>query len=48
MDESLINILNSVVANATPLVIAGLLYLAITIPLTRLVAVLERRNKQSR
>ena len=27
---------------------AGLLYLAITIPLTRLVAVLERRNKQSR
>ena len=34
--------------NGTPLVIAGLLYLAITIPLTRLVAVLERRNKQSR
>jgi polar amino acid transport system permease protein len=34
--------------NGTPLVVAGLLYLAITIPLTRLVAVLERRNKAIR
>lgn len=34
--------------NGTPLVIAGLMYLAITIPLTRLVAVLEKRNKESR
>lgn len=34
--------------NGTPLVIAGLLYLAITIPLTRLVAALEKRNKVSR
>jgi polar amino acid transport system permease protein len=35
-------------ANATPLVAAGLLYLAITIPLTRLAAYLERRGKQGR
>lgn len=35
-------------ANATPLVIAGALYVAITIPLTQLVAVLERRNARSR
>jgi polar amino acid transport system permease protein len=34
--------------NGTPLVVAGLLYLAITVPLTRLVAVLERRNKAVR
>lgn len=34
--------------NGTPLVVGGLLYLAITIPLTRLVAVLEKRNKASR
>jgi len=34
--------------NGTPLVIAGILYLCITIPLTRLVAVLERRNRRSR
>jgi polar amino acid transport system permease protein len=33
-------------ANATPLVVAGLLYLAITIPLTRLAAYLERRGKR--
>lgn len=30
-------------ANATPLVVAGLVYLAMTIPLTRLVAILEKR-----
>lgn len=34
--------------NPTPLVVAGALYVAITIPLTRLVAVLERRNRRSR
>lgn len=34
--------------NGTPLVIAGLMYLVITIPMTRLVAVLERRNKAIR
>lgn len=34
--------------NSTPLVVAGALYVAITIPLTRLVAVLERRNRRSR
>lgn len=35
-------------ANATPLVVAGALYVAITIPLTQLVAMLERRNARSR
>jgi len=34
--------------NGTPIVAAGLLYLAITIPLTRLVAQLEKRNRRSR
>jgi polar amino acid transport system permease protein len=34
--------------NATPLLVAGFMYLMITIPLTRLVAVLERRNKERR
>lgn len=34
--------------NSTPLVVAGLLYVAITIPLTQLIAVLERRNARSR
>ncbi len=33
--------------NGTPLLVAGLMYLMITIPLTRLVAVLERRNRAS-
>lgn len=33
-------------ANATPLVVAGLLYLALTIPLTRLAAYLERRGRR--
>ena len=33
--------------NGTPLMVAGAMYLVITIPLTRLVAVLERRNKRS-
>lgn len=36
------------VFNATPLIAAGLAYLAITFPLTRLVAVLERRQSRSR
>lgn len=35
-------------ANATPYVVAGLMYLVITIPLTRLVAVLERRTQSAR
>ena len=34
--------------NATPLVAAGLVYLIITIPMTRAVAVLERRTKRAR
>ena len=32
-------------ANATPLIVAGLVYLAMTIPLTQLVAWMERRQK---
>jgi polar amino acid transport system permease protein len=32
-------------ANATPLIVAGLVYLAMTIPLTQLVAWMERREK---
>ncbi len=35
-------------ANATPLVVAGLVYLALTIPMTRLAAYLERRARVSR
>lgn len=35
-------------ANSTPLIMAAMLYLLITIPLTRLVAVLERRMARSR
>jgi polar amino acid transport system permease protein len=34
--------------NATPLTVAALLYLIITLPLTRLVAYLERRTKRAR
>lgn len=34
--------------NGTPLIVAGILYLLITVPLTRLVAVLERKNRASR
>jgi polar amino acid transport system permease protein len=34
--------------NATPLIVAGMAYLVITIPLTRLVAILEKRNKAMR
>ena len=34
--------------NGTPLIAVALVYLIITIPLTQLVAVLERRNKRSR
>jgi len=35
-------------ANATPLVVAGLVYLALTIPLTQLAAWMERRSKAGR
>lgn len=35
-------------ANATPLVVAGLVYLALTIPLTRVSAYLERQARRSR
>lgn len=35
-------------ANATPLIVVGLVYLAITIPMTQAVAVLERRTAQAR
>ncbi|MDO9445356.1 MAG: amino acid ABC transporter permease [Dehalococcoidia bacterium] len=35
-------------ANATPLVVAGLVYLALTLPMTRLAGYLERRAKASR
>ena len=34
--------------NGTPVIVVGLLYLVITIPLTQLVAVLERRNAKAR
>lgn len=34
--------------NATPLIVAGIMYLIITIPLTQVVAMLERRNKARR
>ncbi len=34
--------------NGTPIVAAGLLYLVITVPLTRVVAQLEKRNRQAR
>ena len=34
--------------NGTPLVVGGLMYLVITVPLTRLVAVLEKRNRAAR
>ena len=39
---------NNLTANSTPLVVAALLYLAITLPLTRLVAALERRQQRAR
>jgi polar amino acid transport system permease protein len=32
-------------ANATPLIVAGLVYLAMTLPLTQLVAWMERKTK---
>jgi polar amino acid transport system permease protein len=35
-------------ANATPLIVVGMVYLAITVPMTQLVQVLERRNARSR
>ena len=35
-------------ANATPLVVAGIMYLVVTIPLTQLVAALERRQARAR
>lgn len=34
--------------NSTPLIVAGVMYLVITIPLTRLVAYMERRMQRSR
>lgn len=37
-----------VYGNATPLIVVGLVYLAITIPMTRMVAVLERRMARGR
>jgi polar amino acid transport system permease protein len=37
-----------ITANATPLIVVGLVYLAITIPMTQLVAVLERRTAPAR
>lgn len=35
-------------ANATPLIVVGVVYLMITVPMTQLVAVLERRNARAR
>jgi polar amino acid transport system permease protein len=35
-------------ANATPLVVAGLVYLALTVPLTQISALMERRSKAGR
>jgi polar amino acid transport system permease protein len=35
-------------ANATPLIVVGAVYLMITVPMTQLVRVLERRNARSR
>lgn len=35
-------------ANSTPFIVVGLVYLAITVPMTRLVALLERRTEQAR
>ncbi len=34
--------------NATPLIVGGFMYLAVTLPMTRLVAQLEKRNKAAR
>lgn len=38
----------STVGNSTPLTVAALMYLAVTLPLTRLVAYLEKRSSRSR
>lgn len=38
----------SATSNSTPLVVAGLMYLVVTIPLTQLVAYMERRMRRSR
>ena len=35
-------------ANATPLIVAGTIYLIVTVPLTQLVAALERRQRRAR
>jgi polar amino acid transport system permease protein len=35
-------------ANSTPFIVVGLVYLAITLPMTRLVALLERRTERAR
>ena len=40
--------LNSLTANSTPLIAAAVMYLVITLPLTRLVAALERRQQRAR
>jgi polar amino acid transport system permease protein len=39
---------NSLTSNSTPLMVAALLYLVITLPLTRLVAALERKQQRAR
>jgi polar amino acid transport system permease protein len=39
---------NSLSLNSTPLMVAALLYLVVTLPLTRLVAALERRQQRAR
>ena len=39
---------NSLTANSTPLMVAALLYLVITLPLTQLVAARERRQQRAR
>ena len=40
--------LNSLTANSTPLIAAAVMYLIITLPLTQLVAALERRQQKAR
>jgi polar amino acid transport system permease protein len=39
---------SSATFNSTPLIVAGLVYLAVTVPMTRLVALLERRARKAR
>jgi polar amino acid transport system permease protein len=40
--------MQSSTANSTPLIAAAVMYLIITLPLTRLVAALERRQQRAR